>query len=75
MNKTTYNKHEDDKLDDMNYLWELCEKFIIDHSIVCPEACGEDRIYENTPDFINDICKIVGYYKYEDEDADQENSV
>ena len=50
-------------------LWALCEKFIKDQTVSCPESiCQCDRVMENAYDFIEDICDLVGYHKYEDED-------
>lgn len=51
-------------------LWELCEKFIKDNTIICAEATAEDRVYHNAPDFVHAICEIVGYHEYE-RDHDQ----
>lgn len=49
-------------------LWELCQKFITDQTISCPEAiCQCDRVMENAYDFIEAICGIVGYYEREDD--------
>lgn len=49
-------------------LWKLCKQFIEEHKISCGEATYEDRVYENAPDLVNSIGKIVGWYKYKDKD-------
>lgn len=45
-----------------NELWQLCEQFIQQQHISCPEAVMEDRVILNTYDFIEKIADIVGYY-------------
>lgn len=43
-------------------LWALCEKFIKDNKISCPEAIYQcDHIAEHSYDFIHEITKIVGF--------------
>lgn len=50
-------------------LWTLCEKFIEDNKIYCGETvCQSDRVIENAYTFLIEMCEIVGYAKYEDED-------
>jgi hypothetical protein len=50
-------------------LWRVCQTFIQDQHVSCPEVCCEDRVYENAPDLVEDIANIVGYYEYpEDEE-------
>lgn len=49
-------------------LWELAAKFIIKNKVSCPEATGEDRVYENAPDLVYEMAEIVGYYEYEDDE-------
>lgn len=45
-------------------LWDLCNKFVKDNDISCPEAINQcEWISENSLDLIEDICKIVGYNK------------
>lgn len=45
-------------------LWDLCQKFITDKAIICPEAVYQtDRVIENAYELIEGICDIVGYYE------------
>jgi len=49
-------------------LLDLCEKFVNDQRISCPEAVYQtDRVIENAYDFITEVCEIVGYYEYPEE--------
>jgi hypothetical protein len=50
-------------------LLSLCQKFIADNKISCAETISQtDRVIESAYDFIENICDIVGYYQYgEDE--------
>jgi len=52
----------------MGALWGLCEGFIQRQKIHCAEATGEDRVYENAPELVEQIAKIVGFYKYPDDE-------
>jgi hypothetical protein len=50
-------------------LWKVCEKFIAEQQINCPESVYQcDNVILNAYSFIEDICNIVGYHKFEDED-------
>lgn len=50
-------------------LFNLCKKFIEAQKISCPETIYQsDRVIENAYEFIEDICDIVGYIKYEGDD-------
>ena len=50
-------------------LWLAVEKFIDEQRISCPETISQsDRVIENAYDFIEQLCDIVGYYEYEDEE-------
>lgn len=50
-------------------LWNVVAKFIDVNRISCPEATVEDRVYEKSPELVYDLCEIVGYYDYpEDEE-------
>ena len=47
---------------------KLCKKFIKDNEISCPETiCQSDKVIQNAYDFIEEICEIVGYHKYEED--------
>ena len=53
-------------------LWTLCEKFIKDNEISCPESIYQcDHVIENAHEFIEEICKEVGYFIYEEEEEDR----
>lgn len=48
-------------------LYNLCKKFIEEQEITCGESVYQtDRVIENAYELIENICDIVGYYKYED---------
>lgn len=50
----------------LNLLWQTCAAFIEEHKPTCAEACHDkDRIHENATSLIEDICEIIGYFKYE----------
>ena len=56
-------------MDKKQLLWELCETFIEENKISCGETIYQsDWVIEHAYDFIKEICDILGYYKYEDED-------
>ncbi|GJD55199.1 hypothetical protein [Methylobacterium dankookense] len=52
-------------------LHDLCRAFIEKHRISCPEATAEDRVYEHAPELVYEIAKIVGFYRYPDEEGDE----
>ncbi len=46
-------------------LWALCRKFVDDNKISCPEAvCQNDHVIEHAYDFIAEVAKLIGYFKY-----------
>ena len=46
-----------------------CCAFINKQKIGCAETVYQtDRVIENAYEFIEGICEIVGYYKYEDDE-------
>ena len=48
-------------------LWNVCEKFIKDQDIMCPETIQQsDRVIENALEFIERICSVVGYCQDEE---------
>jgi hypothetical protein len=48
-------------------LWDACEAYIEKQQISCPETIGQcDWVIESAPDFIQQICDIVGYVKIDD---------
>jgi len=43
-------------------LYTVCLKFVVQNKIYCPEDIYQtDEISENSLEFIEDICNIVGY--------------
>jgi hypothetical protein len=50
-------------------LWRVCQNFIHDRHVSCPEACYNDRVYEYAPDLVEDIANIVGYYEYPEDES------
>lgn len=47
-------------------LRDHCEKFILDEHISCPEAVYQsDNVIENAYEFIEGVCKLVGYYDHD----------
>ena len=60
-------KTHQEKLHEAAKLVSLCEKFIADNEISCAETvCQTDRVIQNAYEFIEGICKIVGYHKFEE---------
>jgi hypothetical protein len=54
---------------DMAALWRHCMVFIETQNIYSRETVYQtDRVIENAYVFIADICEIVGYVDYEDEE-------
>jgi len=50
-------------------LWVICQAYIKDHHISCSESIWQvDEILLNTPDFLEQICEIVGYHECDNED-------
>lgn len=55
------------KVDKKQILWDICEKYIKEQNITCPETIYQvDSVIENAYYFIDEIVKVVGYAK-EDE--------
>lgn len=68
-----YDGHPEDAVDGWNHmsdarkLVELCEDFIRKNQISCGKAIHQcEWVSNNSLDFIQDICKIVGYYDSKD---------
>lgn len=48
---------------------EIVQAFIVKHRISCPDSIGQvDRIITDAYDLIEDLCNVVGYYQYPEED-------
>lgn len=55
--------------DQMLELYKICSNFITKQRIHCVETIYQsDRVIENAYEFIEYICDIVGYVKYEEEE-------
>ncbi len=49
-------------------LWKYCEKFIKDQQIDSGETVYQmDNVIENAYEFVDGVCKIVGYHKHEED--------
>lgn len=49
-------------------LFLICRTFIEQQRIYCSETIYQtDRVMENAQEFIERICDVVGYAKYEDD--------
>ena len=54
---------------DQEKLYNICKEFITKQHISCPETISQtDKVIENAYDFIEEICNIVGYYQYLDDE-------
>lgn len=54
-------------------LWNVCAKYIKEQSIHCAETIYQtDWVIENAYEFIEDVCNVVGYEKYEKYEEDDE---
>ena len=50
-------------------LWNVAVKFIKDQEIGCAETIYQtDWVIENAYEFVEDVCNVVGYLPYEDEE-------
>jgi hypothetical protein len=50
-------------------LWNVCKKFVNDQEIDCAETIYQcDWVIENAYEFIQEVCEVVDYKPYEDED-------
>jgi len=53
----------------MEELHRVCLDFITKQKIDCAETIYQsDHVIENAYEFIQDVCDIVGYAKYDEED-------
>lgn len=50
-------------------LWGVCMKFIEEQEIGCAETIYQtDWVIENAYEFVEDVCNVVGYLPYKDEE-------
>ncbi len=58
-------------MDKRDELWKVCEDFILKQKIECPETIHQcDWVIENAYEFIEDICDIIGYDEYDEDDEE-----
>lgn len=55
----------------LQQLWDMVAEFINDKHISCPEVTCEDRVSEDAPDLVANMCEIVGYYDYPEEKPEE----
>lgn len=54
---------------EMAALWNACLNFIKKHEIGCSESIYQsDRVMIAAPELVEEVCNIVGYIPYEDEE-------
>lgn len=52
-------------------LWNTCQRFIHEQVICHPETIYQcDRVVENALEFIEEVCKVVGYEEFIEDDDD-----
>ncbi len=50
-------------------LWNVCKKFVEDQEIGCVETIYQtDWVIEHAYEFIEDVCNVVGYKPYEEDE-------
>lgn len=56
-------------------LYALCERFVVDNGIHCPETIWQmDHVIGNAYEFIEEICNTIGYASMKEEtEYDEEN--
>lgn len=54
---------------EMATLWNVCRKFIEEQEIGCADTIHQcDWVIEHAYEFIEDVCEVVGYKPYEDDE-------
>lgn len=54
---------------EMAALWNVCRKFIEEQEIGCADTIHQcDWVIEHAYEFIEDVCEVVGYKPYEDDE-------
>lgn len=52
-------------------LYALCERFVMDNDIHCPESIWQmDHVIGNAYEFIEEICNTIGYASIKEENED-----
>lgn len=50
-------------------LWDIVTNYIDEHKISCGEAIAQnDDVITNAYTFIYDLCEVVGYYQYPEDE-------
>lgn len=50
-------------------LWKVCKGFVEKQEISCAETIHQcDWVIEHAYEFIEDVCNVVGYVEYKDEE-------
>jgi len=50
-------------------LWKVCQNFVAQHEIGCAESIYQsDRVMIAAPELVEEVCNVVGYKPYEDEE-------
>ena len=50
-------------------LWNVCKKFVEDQNIGCAETIYQtDWVIENAYEFVEQVCNVVGYQPYEEDE-------
>jgi hypothetical protein len=61
--------NDEPSVKEMAALWNKCLEFVESQRISCAETIHQtDRVIENAYEFIEDVCDIVGYKEYEDDE-------
>lgn len=53
--------------DQLLALWNIAVEFIEQQQLSCAEATVNDRVYENCPDLVYNMCELVGYIGTDEE--------
>jgi hypothetical protein len=59
--------NDEPSIKEMAALWKCVHGYLEKIKVSCPEACCEDRVYEEAPNLVADMSEIVGFYEYPDE--------
>lgn len=52
------------EIERLRKLEKCCKQFIKENDVGCPETIYQtDKVSENSLEFIEEVCKIVGYHK------------
>ena len=60
--------NDEPSVKEMAALWNACFNFIKKHDIGCAEQIWQtDSVLIAAPELVEEVCEIVGYVEYEDE--------